>query len=1154
MISLTIIILQSSFINLLPTKSDIPDLCYCTGCFAKDACYLIEQKGAFTKSLPKLFKEKQHGIRLKKNNRNDNGNCASYRIALITSHLLEFEEPGGNQDCRNDTCTQCYQNLKNVKFWNQLSSSICEQEFETQVNSFEKLLNVFKEILLNGNDYQIRKCSGRCPLNYVFCIKRKKCIQNLEVKKKKKGIYVLPQMYSNMSFSPTWILNVLSHKPIILINHFDIYDGNGSWQYNNANQWQNLSSIPQNFGVKLDSHTLMRYTLYSPQYGLRLLYYTVDNSKWKVGNIVPSTDFKAIKIAAIFIHPSIFNSSFSLLSNSKVYQIKKDDYWNEGFQLNELFKLYSPLKVIPNPIADEYIKIIPYYHLNLFYQSLEAFELFRPFGRIIESIQNLGRLEVEVQTKHGLLSFDSQQINYFLLDYNNSKVVFRPRKNFYGTLNISIEFYSCFFCEIKKPIKSVNIVIIVNPVNDSPINSSNTLYLPPIGFNLTDEPNYGFTIAQLVALSKGYDVERGNKIGIAVFKVPECKFGKWQHLKNRRWENIIVNNDLDILNVNLSKVSLDTVLNLFYLDNHEQIRFNLNGDYLWNVDSAYYLSFLGFSFWDMQDNVSIGVQNISLREILLSNSYLTPKLAILLRRGCDNVEGSMKRYDKCGICGGNGFGCSHAINFEINSGYGFNKIKEQATVTDITEYKESFIKFVLELATQVGEGEKVISHSISKVTSNGICFSDSSKYQIVSKLCMLIRQEINKVAFNKFRRRRSATVNTNGTDSLEKIRYVLQSFANGISSNNLTNSALKLKKNFTDITNNLVFSMCKSTDYGQPAISAKSKLVELQALKLNFNETSKIDCINCTEPIYAIWEYVNMMSQNWNCGSVVCSGLCIGYTQFTSDLYSNDTGQDLATNIVSFVLINTSNYTSISTEFLSTPVEISLPLTSDLCQDCIYDCITFDISLSNWSNVYCSSSQQIKVSNGIFYILCNCNKLGIHSAVLRKKFRSEPSCFANVQIKFLNDYAATLTRVSKASLESSLKMSIVAVMQIEFWRIRNMSCSNGSIISSFQFLPSDVYENSDPVLTFNDDLQRLSNHVSNGDLLVTLNDGFQLTVDTTYFSYSVSVVTSDNSDEEHHHSELGVIIAGGVVGGLGFFIVIVYLFKKFKVLSLLRTI
>ena len=413
-------------------------------------------------------------------------------------------------------------------------------------------------------------------------------------------------MYSNMTFSQSWLVDFLSNESIILINQHNIYIENGLWQYNYGDHWNDLSSIPFNAGVKLGSNSQVRYRMLSPQYGLRLLYYSVDNTKKTVGDIILASDFQNIKNAVMFIHPIPFNSNFSVLSNLKIYKLNKDDYWNKGILLNEIVYLHSPFNVNLQSIPNEYTNKIPSFYLNSFYQSLEKFELSRPVGVIAENFKEFGRLEVEVQTQYGLQSFDSQQKKYFSLDYNNSKLVFRPKENFYGTLNISIKFCNCFSDEKIVISKIVTLMIIVYPINDSSVNPTGMFYLPPIGFNLTDEPNYGFTITQLVTFTKAYDVKKFTKIGIVVFKLPENKYGKWQYLKDDKWEEIIVNNTLDMLNVNYSALAIETVLNLFYLNNYERIRFNLNGDILWKISDAYQLAFLGFSFWNNQENISTG--------------------------------------------------------------------------------------------------------------------------------------------------------------------------------------------------------------------------------------------------------------------------------------------------------------------------------------------------------------------------------------------------------------------------------------------------------------------------------------------------------------------------------------------------------------------
>ena len=155
-----------------------------------------------------------------------------------------------------------------------------------------------------------------------------------------------------------------------------------------------------------------------------------------------------------------------------------------------------------------------------------------------------------------------------------------------------------------------------------------------------------------------------------------------------------------------------------------------------------------------------------------------------------------------------------------------------------------------------------------------------------------------------------------------------------------------------------------------------------------------------------------------------------------------------------------------------------------------------------------------------------------------------------MQIKFSNDYTAVLARVTKVSLENSVASSIAEKMAIDVWRIRKMTCSNGSILASFQFLPLDEALNPNALLTLNDDLKRFSNFITNGQLSVLLSDGFQLTLDRTFYNAQYNIIVKNVSEHEDKHPEVAAIIAASVVGGLAFLILVIYLIRKFKILSL----
>ena len=67
-----------------------------------------------------------------------------------------------------------------------------------------------------------------------------------------------------------------------------------------------------------------------------------------------------------------------------------------------------------------------------------------------------------------------------------------------------------------------------------------------------------------------------------------------------------------------------------------------------------FLSFFQFHAWDGSDKLEEGLHDLNKDSTALSE---TPAMGYILRIGCDNRVGSMKEFDICGLCGGDGKGC-----------------------------------------------------------------------------------------------------------------------------------------------------------------------------------------------------------------------------------------------------------------------------------------------------------------------------------------------------------------------------------------------------------------------------------------------------------------------------------------------------------------
>merc|ERR1712080_587429 len=90
-----------------------------------------------------------------------------------------------------------------------------------------------------------------------------------------------------------------------------------------------------------------------------------------------------------------------------------------------------------------------------------------------------------------------------------------------------------------------------------------------------------------------------------------------------------------------------------------------------------------------------------------------------------------------------------------------------------------------------------------------------------------------------------------------------------------------------------------------------------------------------------------------------------------------------------------------------------------------------------------------------------------------KKPRKAASIIAEVTMEFDADFDAIVTKFSLEILQDSMKNAIVLVLNVEEWRVQNVTCRNGSIITTFRLLPPDEDINDDAIVVFNKDLDTL---------------------------------------------------------------------------------
>ena len=418
---------------------------------------------------------------------------------------------------------------------------------------------------------------------------------------------MLPRMYSNASTSNAWFVSKISRGSVTIVNRYNYWESNGVWQYNYDGQWNNLSSVTLESGVKLDSKSLIRFHQNKPDYGLRMLYYYEDASESEVGeNVTPENEYD-MKVAYMLIHPTPVRSNFTVHEVNKTYVLLEDQYWNEGISISDFVSIHTPVERASDPIPYEFYSMIAPKELRTFYENVKKFEMSRPVAMIRKINKNAGRLGLEVDANTGrrLISVDR---GYIPLDYDHARLMFRPKHNFNGNLTFDFEVCDCLAVDGATSSKYFSINITVLPINDSPVYKSRTPLLPPIAYNLTDEPNDGFTVGELIKFTNTYDVENGQDIGIAIYSLPlSSKYGKWQYLADGNWEDLVVVNKINPFKVDLHTLSPNMSINAFFFGKDQRIRFYVDGGHLWKFSVAMRQTFLGFSYWDRSDGITEGI-------------------------------------------------------------------------------------------------------------------------------------------------------------------------------------------------------------------------------------------------------------------------------------------------------------------------------------------------------------------------------------------------------------------------------------------------------------------------------------------------------------------------------------------------------------------
>ena len=175
---------------------------------------------------------------------------------------------------------------------------------------------------------------------------------------KKMSAKMLPRMYSTDSKSDIINATTLSGD-VVIVHRYNPMETYGGWQYSYDGKWNNLSSVPSESGVKLNSESNIRYRQSKSQYGLRQLYYYSDNSNEAVGKILSPKSSNDMKIALMLIHPKPVRSNIIIIDYNHTYTMNEDDLGKDGgILLSDLVTVESPVERIEQPIPHDYISML----------------------------------------------------------------------------------------------------------------------------------------------------------------------------------------------------------------------------------------------------------------------------------------------------------------------------------------------------------------------------------------------------------------------------------------------------------------------------------------------------------------------------------------------------------------------------------------------------------------------------------------------------------------------------------------------------------------------------------------------------------------------------------------------------------------------------
>ena len=451
----------------------------------------------------------------------------------------------------------------------------------------------------------MQKCIERCPIDHYFCNVEKACILSWQ----KCGndhlqVTLLNKMFSSNKSSEIFSINtLLPNRRVSFVHRHEPNEQQGTWQYKYNNRWHNLNDLPEELAVTIDSNSQFRYHQHKADYGIRILYYFEDESNSVVGSRKKPQPKDQIKAAILLIHPIPISSDVTVHETRKVYQLREDDYDNKGISIFDFIHIHTPVEMHKEyPIPEYLSQYLPAREMESFDRDLSLFHNSRPFIKVKTDFERFGELWEYLDGKIMYKIKDTISV-----DFQNARLFFRPKWNYNGNFSIDFQVSNPFLLSSNSNKNLFSLAIQVAPVNDPPSFTTWTPNFPAIGYNLTDEPNIGFTVEEFLQANGVYDVETGSDVGIAVYRTPHSTaIGYWKYYLNETWVNLTVVNKIDMFNLHSRGDNENSTVNVHLLVGKQRLKFELNRDTHWDYITAVKDSSLGFSYWDQFDGLDLG--------------------------------------------------------------------------------------------------------------------------------------------------------------------------------------------------------------------------------------------------------------------------------------------------------------------------------------------------------------------------------------------------------------------------------------------------------------------------------------------------------------------------------------------------------------------